>query len=549
MDDTISKYGDCTLDELQHWGIKGMKWGRRRFQNPDGSLTPAGEKRYNKEMERLEKQKGKIADANAKKAKMEALQKEIEDMKSGKITGNENKPKSVKEMSDDELRKAKARLDMERDYQKAYEQSNPVEGKKNSAIAENAKDFWNKSIKPALMESGKAVLTDYMKDQGRKILGLDKDPPPGSVEALKKAFDKIKYQADIAENAARKTAYDNALKEPDKIFLKEKGDKTVIGLRKDNDVERSDTNTGSNNKKDKSKKTDKSDTKDDEKKDSRKDLEEEGKGLTWEQIKKLNRTIDEDRKRDEYYDNLSHSDITFDDIEELIHHGIKGQKWGVRRYQNKNGSLTPDGKKHRDEREGRNEFRVKNDKVASGGKGKVSKTSNSNSIDVNSQEVNFGSKLSKTEQDQNYTSLVNLVNKNKRDLKGSTTVINQFRDKLTKSLSDDDLRTIDKWFELEDAVDRAYHKSNFDPDSDLVKKAEKDFADITKARDAIVDRTTNNMFGENGDRPIITKDYTDSLGNYKPKDVRTFIDHEIYDGSRRLLNGMDVEEVIRNRNN
>lgn len=31
--------------------------------------------------------------------------------------------------------------------------------------------------------------------------------------------------------------------------------------------------------------------------------------------------------------------------EYLIHHGIKGQKWGVRRYQNKDGSLTRAGKK------------------------------------------------------------------------------------------------------------------------------------------------------------------------------------------------------------
>lgn len=29
----------------------------------------------------------------------------------------------------------------------------------------------------------------------------------------------------------------------------------------------------------------------------------------------------------------------------LIHHGIKGQKWGVRRYQNKDGSLTGAGKR------------------------------------------------------------------------------------------------------------------------------------------------------------------------------------------------------------
>lgn len=33
-------------DVLAHHGIKGMKWGRRRFQNNDGSLTPAGKKRY-----------------------------------------------------------------------------------------------------------------------------------------------------------------------------------------------------------------------------------------------------------------------------------------------------------------------------------------------------------------------------------------------------------------------------------------------------------------------------------------------------------------------
>ena len=35
--------------ELYHWGIKGMKWGQRRYQNKDGSLTPAGKKRYAKE--------------------------------------------------------------------------------------------------------------------------------------------------------------------------------------------------------------------------------------------------------------------------------------------------------------------------------------------------------------------------------------------------------------------------------------------------------------------------------------------------------------------
>ena len=36
---------------LQHWGIKGMKWGVRRYQNKDGTLTDAGKKRYSRDIQ------------------------------------------------------------------------------------------------------------------------------------------------------------------------------------------------------------------------------------------------------------------------------------------------------------------------------------------------------------------------------------------------------------------------------------------------------------------------------------------------------------------
>lgn len=45
MESTIYTVAGKTF-ELQHHGVKGMRWGVRRYQKKDGSLTPAGKKRY-----------------------------------------------------------------------------------------------------------------------------------------------------------------------------------------------------------------------------------------------------------------------------------------------------------------------------------------------------------------------------------------------------------------------------------------------------------------------------------------------------------------------
>ena len=83
---------------LMHYGISGQKWGLRRFQNEDRSLTEEGKARYNKSSKKEEKAKRK-AETAAKKPESATW-----------------KAKDAKFLSDDELNRRNSRLQRERQY-------------------------------------------------------------------------------------------------------------------------------------------------------------------------------------------------------------------------------------------------------------------------------------------------------------------------------------------------------------------------------------------------------------------------------------------------
>ena len=92
---------------LHHSGIKGMKWGVRRYQNPDGTLTAAGRKRYGAEGET-----GEEKPAYAPKAPK----------------------KSAGDYTDEELRAQINRMQMEKQYRDLAGQTNVREDDPNKEL-------------------------------------------------------------------------------------------------------------------------------------------------------------------------------------------------------------------------------------------------------------------------------------------------------------------------------------------------------------------------------------------------------------------------------
>lgn len=125
-------------DSLQHWGIRGMHWGERRYQNKDGSLTPEGRLRYSRdELENKGKRKGKVDlgdnTANAKRWVKEDLtrSKNLSDSTGNFVRATQSleratdkgkeKPRlDLSKKTDQELREAINRELLERQYNQIF---------------------------------------------------------------------------------------------------------------------------------------------------------------------------------------------------------------------------------------------------------------------------------------------------------------------------------------------------------------------------------------------------------------------------------------------
>lgn len=226
-------------NELTHWGVRGMRWGIRRYQNKDGSLTKAGQQRYKDElaavrtqektlknrkavqtkMDKLaarkkaveedkkkfdeEQKKAKEASKNPKKAAKEAEKAAKEAEKAAKKEAEKAAKKSIKEMGDEELAYKIRRTQMEKQYEALVAEPEPA-AKGDGFV----KDFMNKSAVPAVQEAGKTLIRDSLLKAGRKYLGLENDVQVKTVDKLKEEYDKLNYADKIntLKNKAAKAA-------------------------------------------------------------------------------------------------------------------------------------------------------------------------------------------------------------------------------------------------------------------------------------------------------------------------------------------------------
>ena len=97
-------------DYIQHHGIKGQKWGVRRFQNKDGTLTTAGKKRV-KELNNTATEKYTGSKHDSPAYREHRMNKEADNKKKAEMRAD---VKNRRTLSDADLKKKIERVKMEK---------------------------------------------------------------------------------------------------------------------------------------------------------------------------------------------------------------------------------------------------------------------------------------------------------------------------------------------------------------------------------------------------------------------------------------------------
>lgn len=129
--------------EIYHSGIKGMRWGIRRYQNEDGTLTEEGKKRYNRDIAGMSEKNKKKYVTDPEKWVTEDIKntKDVLDntsaigrkIKESNDAAMRSAPKAkmdLSKMSDKELRDAVNRYNLEKQYIDAFAPSTVSKGQR-----------------------------------------------------------------------------------------------------------------------------------------------------------------------------------------------------------------------------------------------------------------------------------------------------------------------------------------------------------------------------------------------------------------------------------